>query len=220
MKDFPVFTTEYGVASLILREIPYQQTAYIHIRDSLEPEKLLEECVSFCRMCGAETVLAWGHDYLEKYPLYTALWELRCAVSDLPETDACLFPVQEHTLEEFRRIYNSKIVRVPCGAWMTEKDGRELLQKGSAYFVHRDGKLLGTGIIEGNNIPWVASLVPGGGRDVVCALAHGFPRETVSLTVASSNRKALALYEGLGFVKTKEISRFYCILHKKPEKVL
>ena len=42
MKDFPVFTTEYGVASLILKEIPYQGTAYITLQDSLEPEKLLE----------------------------------------------------------------------------------------------------------------------------------------------------------------------------------
>ena len=35
MKDFPVFTTQYGVASLIMKEIPYQKTAYVIIRDSL-----------------------------------------------------------------------------------------------------------------------------------------------------------------------------------------
>ena len=34
MKDFPVFTTENGVASLILKEIPYRGEAYIHLRDS------------------------------------------------------------------------------------------------------------------------------------------------------------------------------------------
>lgn len=214
MKDFPFFTTEYGVASLILREIPYQQTAYIHIQDTQDPEKLVEECVSFCRMCGADSILAKGHPCLEKYPLYSVLWEMQCSAAVLPDTDAALFPVQEHTLDEFRRIYNSKVSRVPCGAWMTEKDGREMLRKGTGYFIHRNGTPLGIGIIDGACILWVASLVPGAGRDVVCALAHGFPMDTVLLTVASANPKAMSLYEGLGFVKTKELSRFYCVLHK------
>lgn len=217
MKDFPVFTTEYGVASLILREIPYQGIAYIFIRDSLEPEKLLEECVSFCRLCGAETILAKGHDFLEQYPLYTVLWEMRCDISLLPETEACLLPVQEKTLEEFRRIYNSKISQVPCGAWMTEKDGKEMLEKGTGYFIHRGGELLGIGMADGGEVPWVASVKPGRGRDVVCALAHAMTEDTISLTVASANEKAVRLYESLGFVKTKEISRVYCILHKKSQ---
>ena len=58
MKDFPVFTTENGVASLVLKEIPYRRCAYIILRDSLEPEALLAECISFCRACGAERVFA------------------------------------------------------------------------------------------------------------------------------------------------------------------
>ena len=33
----------------------------------------------------------------------------------------------------------------------------------------------------------------------------------VKLTVASKNKKALALYESLGFVKTKEISKWYIV---------
>ena len=220
MKDFPMFTTEYGVASLILREIPYQQQAYIHIRDSLEPEKLLEECVSFCRMCGAETVFAKGHDYLERYPLYTALLEMRCDISVLPDTDAALFPVQEKTLDEFLRIYNKKIIRIPCGAWMTRKDGKEMLQKGTGYFVHRNGTLLGIGMVDGQEILWVASVEPGAGQDVVCALAHAATGDTLLLTVASTNEKAVRLYESLGFVKTKEISRVFSILHKNKEIIL
>ena len=58
MKDFPVFTTDYGVSSLILREIPYRREAYIHIQD-VQPDQLAEhlrECVSFCRMAGAESI--------------------------------------------------------------------------------------------------------------------------------------------------------------------
>ena len=56
MKDFPMFTTQYGVASLVLREIPTRGEAYITVRSSQDTEKLLEECVSFCRACGAEKI--------------------------------------------------------------------------------------------------------------------------------------------------------------------
>ena len=42
MRDFPMFTTEYGVASLVLREIPYREEAYITILSSEQPEELLE----------------------------------------------------------------------------------------------------------------------------------------------------------------------------------
>ena len=34
MKDFPFFTTEYGVASLVLKEIPYKEESYIILRDA------------------------------------------------------------------------------------------------------------------------------------------------------------------------------------------
>lgn len=209
MRDFPVFTTEYGVASLILKEIPYQGTAFIILQDSLDPEKLLEECVSFCRVCGAEAVFATGHPCLESRPVYTAVWEMRCPSAELPDTDAALFPVQEATLEQWRSIYNKKVRMVPNGAWMTEKDGREMLKKGDGYFVHRDGTLLGIGRASGEMIDWVAAVRPGAGRDVVAALIHAVTADTAVLTVASENRKALSLYESLGFIKTKELSRWY-----------
>ena len=44
MRNIPVFTTEFGVASLILKEIPYTGIAYVRLQSSLFPEKLLEEC--------------------------------------------------------------------------------------------------------------------------------------------------------------------------------
>ena len=209
MKDFPVFTTEYGVASLILKEIPYQGTAYITLQDSLEPEKLLEECVSFCRVCGGEAVFATGHEILEGYPLYTAMWEMRCPWESIPDTDAGLFPVVEDTLEQWRSIYNEKVRRVPNGAWMTQADGRKMLAEGDGYFIHRDGQLLGIGRAAGDTIDWVASVRPGAGRDVVAALNHAVMADAVKLTVASENTKAVALYESLGFVRTRELSRWY-----------
>lgn len=219
MKDFPVFTTEYGAASLVLREIPYQGCAYVTILDSREPEPLLAECVSFCRMCGADAVYAKGDPYLERYPLYTVLLEMRCGTADLPDTDAALWPVRENTLEQWRSIYNEKIRRVPSGAWMTEKAAKEMLQKGEGYFVHRDGLLLGIGKVSGDTMEWVASVVPGGGRDVVCALAHAVSGDTVMLTVAQNNEKAMNLYERLGFIPVREVGRWY-IVHKIKENIL
>lgn len=212
MKDIPLFTTENGAATLILKEIAYQQAAYVIIRDSLEPEKLVEECKGFCRACGAERIYASGHPILESMPLHTSMWEMSCAASSLEDTDAALWPVQEQTLEAWREIYNEKVVRVPNGAWMTQADGREMLKKGDGYFVHRGGTLLGIGKASGDTIDWVASVQPGAGRDVVQALAHALTAERLTLTVTSVNEKAVRLYEGLGFIRTKEISKWYRIL--------
>ena len=211
MKDIPVFTTEFGVASLGLQEIPYQGAAYITIRASQDPERLLEECVGFCRACGAEHFYATGHPILEQKPLYTAIWEMQCPRGSLPDTDVALWPVQPETLEQWQRIYNEKVVRVPNGAWMDGLRSRELLEKGDGYFVHRGQTLLGIGRASVDRIDWVASVTPGAGREVVCALAHALTRDTVSLTVASENKKALRLYESLGFVPCREISRWYTL---------
>ncbi len=214
MKDFPVFTTEYGIASLVLREIPYQETAYITILDSQDPALLLTECINFCRMCGAERICAKGHPYLERYPLYTTLWEMTCSTVNLPDTQAALWPVLPENLDQWRSIYNEKVVRVPNGAWMTQKEGSAMMEQGSGYFVHRDGVLLGIGKVWEDELQWIASVQPGGGREVVCALAKIVNAGRVKLTVASENKKAVALYEALGFLKTREIGRWYSILHK------
>lgn len=211
MKDFPVFTTEYGVASLILKEIPYQGVAYVILRDSLEPEKLIVECRDFCRVCGAERIYASGHTALEGRPLYTALLEMRCPVETLPDTDAELRPVVEDTLGAWREIYNEKVTRIPNGAWMTAADGTDMLEKGDGYFVYRGQTLLGIGRASGSRIDLVASVRPGAGRDVTAALARVLTGPEAVLTVASANDKALGLYERLGFRKTAELSRWYRI---------
>ena len=211
MKDIPFFDTQYGVAALILKEIPYQKAAYITVLDAWEPELLLQECAAFCRMCGAERVYATGHSCLDGRPLYTAIWELRRSMDGFPDTDAALWPVQEKNLEQWRGIYNEKVKRLPNAAWMTQRDGQMMLSKGDGYFVHRGEELLGIGRASGDTIDWVASLKPGAGRDVVCALAHALWSDNVILTVASENEKALKLYDSLGFIKSREISRWYVL---------
>ena len=49
MRDLPMFTTENGVGSLVLKEIPYNGTAYITIHSSSFPTDFLKECADFCR---------------------------------------------------------------------------------------------------------------------------------------------------------------------------
>ena len=209
MKNLPVFTTQNGVASLTLQEIPTQGCAYIHLQSALEPEELLDDCVGFCRMVGANQIYAKGHPILEKYSFYTAIWEMRCAIESLEDTDAALWPVQEETAGKFREIYNEKIRRIPNAAWMTEKEAKRIAASGEGYFVHRGDLLLGVGIIDGGEIRFVASLTKGAGADIMRALAHGITGEQIVLQVASENHKAIQLYEQLGFVKTREISRWY-----------
>lgn len=212
MKDIPVFTTEHGAASLFLREIPYRKRAHIKLQSTQEPEKLLEECISFCRACGAEWCDAAGNAYLEKYPLITALISMTRDRESIPETDACLFPVTEKTVQLWLDIYNERMADVPNAAYMDGTDGRELLKTGDGYFVHRDGKLLGIGKASGDFIDAVISVVPGMGETVVLALASVLTGDTVRLMVAGANTRAVRLYERMGFIPVKELSRWYRVL--------
>ena len=212
MKDIPMFTTEYGAASLFLKEIPYRGRAHIKIQSSLEPEKLLEECVAFCRMCGAEWIDAAGDACLEKYPLITAVWAMQCDRAAIAQTDACLFPVTEQTVQRWLDIYNERMADIPNAAYMDSKDGKELLKTGDGYFVHRDGKLLGIGKAKDDFIDTVIAVEKGMGQTVVQALASILTEQTVRLWVASANEKAVRLYARMGFVKTQEMSKWYRVL--------
>lgn len=212
MKDIPVFNTEFGVASLFLREIPYRQRAHIKIQSSLDPERLLAECVDFCRACGAEWIDGAGHEYLEKYPLITALYTMQCDRLAIGETDARLFPVTEKTVQQWLDIYNEKMADVPNAAFMDSRDGKELLQTGDGYFVHRDGQLLGIGKAAGDFIDTVIAVKPGMGETVVKALSGILTGDTVRLMVAGANERAVRLYERMGFVKVREVSRWYRVL--------
>lgn len=212
MKDIPMFTTEYGVASLILREIPYMQCAYVRIQIASDPEKLIGECVGFCRAAGAEQVFATGDAFLEAYSFHTSIFRLSAIREQIGDTDAALFPVTEKTLASWLEIYRSKVTRVPNAAWMTDADGKQLLREGNGYFVHRNGVLLGIGKADGDHLHFLASVCPGAGKDVVRALCHALTSEQVILEAASENHKAMELYEALGFIKTAELSRWHKIL--------
>ena len=206
MRDIPVFTTENGIASLGLKEIPYKGIAYITIQDTLYPAELLRECVDFCKMAGAEQIYAKGHPYLEKFPLYTSVLRMQRPREGMPETDAALFPVTEKTAEIFRGIYNDKMSSVPNAATMTKQDWQKF---GTGYFVHRGETLLGIGIVEGNEVKAVASCISGAGCDIMTTLCSAIFGEKITLEVASNNLPARKLYEKLGFAAVAELSRWY-----------
>ena len=208
MKDIPVFACKSGSASLILREIPYRAEAFIRIQDSLEPESLLKECVSFCRMCGAERIYASGHPWLEALPLHCAEVEMRGQAAPDPGKTCCLWPVTPETASEFRKLYNARMAGVDNAGTLEAKD-ETWLSSGPAYFVHDCGKLLGIGILEDNCVRAVASTVPGAGDRTLHTLFTLCPGEMLRLEVASTNTRAIKLYEKAGFLKTGELSRWY-----------
>ena len=213
MKDFPFFPTEYGVAGLVLKQIPYRGEAYITVQDTQpdQLELLLNECAGFCRMAGAERIYATGHDGLERYPLHTAVVEMRGEVRVDPDHTECLFPVTEETVGQWRQIYNDKMRPVDCAAILAASDEKKILSSGGAYFVHRDGELLGIGWLEENSLLAVCAVKGGAGMAVMQTLMSLVEEEQLVLEVASTNERAIRLYEKLGFLKVKETKRWYKI---------
>lgn len=211
MRDFPIFTTEYGVSSLTLKEIPYKSEAYIHIRTAQDGcfEEHLKECAAFCRMAGAERIFAAGNAALETYPLYTAVVEMRGKAVVDQEKLRNLFPVTEATVSKWRSIYNERMKAVDNTATLEARDEKKILESGGAYFVHDNGDLLGIGWLEDTKLLAVASVKKGAGELVMHSLMSLVEGAQMVLEVASTNTRAIRLYEKLGFIKTREISRWY-----------
>lgn len=212
MKDIPMFTSEFGVASLILREIPYQKKAYIRIRASQDLERLLRECEMFCRMVGAEEIFASGHEGLEKYPVYTDIIKMSVCKKDLPSTNAATEPVIDVTAGRFCDIYNDKVIHIPNAAWMDKTDLRDMMERKEGYYVRKGDSIIGIGRVYGNELRFLAALEPGAGADTVIALSGLAEAEIITLEVATANEKAISLYMRLGFAQEQHLSRWYRVL--------
>ena len=212
MKDIPVFTTEYGVASLVLKEVPYKALAFVRVR-SVEPGRLREhlaECVSFCRMVGAERVLAAGDEDLAAYPLHSVVYTMS-RENPREEPPASLWPVTDRTVGQWRDMYNKGMGAFDNHATMTSMDEKMILSSGGAYFVHREGRLLGLGWMEGEQLLAVVSGEPGMGETVARTLFTVTDSDRITLEVVSENTRAIRLYERMGFLRTGERERWYRI---------
>lgn len=212
MKDIPIFTTDHGVASLLLGEIPYKQVAFVRVQD-VQPGQLdahLAECVGFCRAAGAERVLASGHPGLEKYPVDSVVEEMSLAYEpQLPP--AMLWPVTAENVTRWRELYNQAMAKLDNHSTLTALHEKDILNSGGAYFVHRDGQLLGLGWVQGEQLLAVVSLRPGMGETVSRTLFTAMDTDRITLEVVASNTRAVALYRRLGFIKTRELRRWYKI---------
>lgn len=209
MRDFPMFTTEFGVASLILKEVPYRQEAYIILQSTQQPAELLRECVSFCRMVGAEKIYARGHEITEGYPLHCIVYEMRGEIPvDEGKVDN-LWPVTEETVARWREFLNEKMRPIDNAGTMEQKDERDILASNGAYFVHREGQLLGAGWLVDGELKLIAAAEKGMGERVLHTLLSVSEPEQIRLEVVSTNERAVRFYEKMGMVKTKELRCWY-----------
>lgn len=212
MKDIPFFTTDYGVASLILKEIPYKGVAFVQIQSvqSGSEKAHLQECIGFCRAVGADRVLAaWDGD-IDGYPLECIVYQM--SLSWTPrEPEDHLWPVTEETVKTWREIYNEAMRPFDNHATLTAFDEKKIIASSGAYFVHSGTKLLGIGWMEEEKLLALVSLEPGMGQRVAEALFSTVYTDQITLEVVSTNLRAIRLYEKMGFVKTAVIRRWYRI---------
>ena len=210
MKDIPLFTTQNGVGSLALEEIPYKGCAYIRVQSSADPKVFLNECADFCKAAGATHCYATGVG-ADQFPYYTSVIQMKRMLEGLPESDAAVFPVQENTIEKWCEIYNERMRDVPNAATMTMSKAKALVEKGSCYFVHRQGALLGIGCVNCDRIDAIATVHKGSGKDVLIALCRALTGDTVTVEAATTSQRAIKLYEGLGFINSKHLFDWYQI---------
>lgn len=213
MKNIPVFTTPHGVATLVLREIPYSQRAYILPQSVFTSvEELVNECADFCRAAGAEQVFAKLDAAIEGTAFQCEIWELtHRGPLPQPERELVLTRVTAENCEDYRRVYNEAFARVDNAAYCERVDAAKLVEEGGWLYL-QEGEVLGLGQVQRDELRAIASMQKGLGFDLAIALMKKLDTEAVSLTVASSNAPALRLYERLGFEKTAVRSRWYRIL--------
>lgn len=212
MRNIPDFSCEYGAAQLILEEIPTSGKAYCMVHWVLpgQVKALLSECAQFCTFAGAEQVFALGNDLGEEdYPLAFQVISMRAQKERLAQSTAALFPVVPELGENYLKIYHNAMKQVDGARQIKTVD--QLLKLGKAYFIHRGEMLLGIGQVEENRILALASTLSGAGAEVLCALAETIWADTVELTVADTNEKAIRLYEKLGFLSTGVEESWYRI---------
>lgn len=209
MRDIPVFTTEYGVASLSLRQIQTRGEAFIRVQTAQEgcTEQLIAECARFCRGAGAEKVYASEGNGEPAYAVLQMRGNVQIDTNELEH----IFPVTSQTVARWREIYNHAMSGVDHAKYLSGFDEEKILSSGGAYFVHRNGEILGIGWLEDQSLLAIATCKPGLGYRVMQTLLSVLPEESVTLEVASTNRKAIRLYERMGFIKIAELDKWYRI---------
>lgn len=215
MQNIPIFTAEHGLASLILREIPYSGSAYVMLRAvwNGQTAALLAECRQFCLAAGAETVFAsqeraelparHAYDILE-------LSRPRAGLP-LPDRQVALEPLTENNAAVYLDIYNRCFRAVPGAASYDREDMRRLMGKDLAFLAKRDGRYAAVAELGEGSLAGVAVLPEfrGLGHDWTLTVLARLETPVLKLRAASTNTRALALYRRLGFGADQVVSRWW-----------
>lgn len=215
MKDIPIFTGHFGIATLILREIPTKRYAYVMVR-SYQPGKLPEllgECRDFCIMAGAVHVIATADEPLEFLPHVHDMLEFTCRRETLPPPlrPVELVPVTAENGQQFLDLYNRLFYPIINAATYTRTDLTRILEKGQAYLAVVCGEFAGLGELSEDELSAIGVLPEhrGLGHHLALTLLSRMSCEVVRLRVSSVNEPALRLYGKLGFDRTAVLSRWY-----------
>lgn len=207
MNNIPVFTSQGGTATLILREIPVSKRAYILLRTVLPgmAENLVAECASFCKMCGAEEVfVSWADGDLPFLSPAYDIYLLHVSKSALPEGKlVTLTPMTPENDAIYQRIYNRCFSHVSHAASYDRGQIARIYREHQRAFLALDegDRPYGIGELHGDELAAIAVLPNhrGTGTDLAISLLQLCPGEDLKVTVASDNEAAMGLYEKLGF---------------------
>lgn len=216
MKDIPVFTGAHGIATLVLKEIPWSGCGYVIVRSVWDDgEAFLQECLGFCRACGAKQVFAsWGTEPLPAAHAYDML-QMETEKSALPpEAPVALTELTEENSEAFLDVYNRCFRAVPNAASYSKRDTARLLGEETAYLVFQGDVCAAVAEISKEGLEAVAVLpqYKGLGYALTRTVLEYVPSKTLRLKVASTNTRAIRLYERLGFQTGGSLSRWWKLM--------
>lgn len=205
MNNIPMFTSAYGIATLILREIPWSGSAYVLVRSVWNDQAaaLLAECRDFCRAVGAEAVFAaWDTEELPAEHAWDMVYMTR-PKDGLPEP---VKPVELEALsrenaEVYLEIYNRCFLSVPAAASYNRSSLEPLYGEDLAWLAKVAGQYAGVAEISKEGLEGIAVLPEycGLGHDLALSVLPMVPSKILRLKVASTNTRAISLYERLGF---------------------
>ena len=215
MKNIPVFTGQFGLASLIFREVPWCGRAYIIVRSvwNGKTAEFLEECRQFCRVVGAEEIYAsWELEELPAEHAYDMIaMEREKAGLPLPSRELDLEVLTPENGQDYLTVYNTCFRDLPSAASYDKTDLKRLYEEDCAFLVRLDGQPAAVAEISREGLEGIAVLprFRGLGYDLALTVLPMVPDLTLRLKVSDANAPAMALYERLGFRKTHVISRWW-----------
>lgn len=212
MKDIPVFTGAHGVATLVLRQIPWSGCGYVLVRSVWDDAAaFLEECRGFCRACGAEQVYASWEDKELPAPHGYDMICMEREKEGLPPATLVCEPLTQALGEEYTTVYNTCFRDVPNAVAFTKEDLARVLREETAIIVRRDGVVAGLAEVSTKGLEAIAVLpqYKGLGYELALTALQMVPSKTIALKATSTNHRAIRLYERLGFKPTAVLSRWW-----------